>query len=216
MSATTPTARERLVAKVAFHSDRYEKDFLAELDAYRAEVLAEKAATPLIVRRFDCSVEPALEDENLELLVCCVAEDERPVALLLDDEARAKLAGLLGLAEGKGTGTTCGEPTPSRFTATPLDVDVFLRRNFAEDVYLRYQQVIGDLSVAEAARDARMGAAVRQVDGEPDMAELIREVVDEIDPRKGGGPYPAVLICSQHNGFGPCPGAPKCTPGGDR
>lgn len=38
---TNPTARERLVAKVTFHSDRYEADFMAELDAYRAEILAE-------------------------------------------------------------------------------------------------------------------------------------------------------------------------------
>jgi hypothetical protein len=61
-----------------------------------------------------------------------------------------------------------------------------------------------------------MGAALRQVGGEPSMAELVREVADEIDPRKGAGPYPAVLLCSQHNGFGPCPGAPKCTPDGGR
>ncbi|MFE9845832.1 hypothetical protein [Streptomyces goshikiensis] len=53
-------------------------------------------ADPLIVRRFDCSVEPDSEDENPELLVCCIAETGRPVALLLDNEARAKLAGLLG------------------------------------------------------------------------------------------------------------------------
>ncbi|MFD9569933.1 hypothetical protein ACFWBI_08825 [Streptomyces sp. NPDC059982] len=182
----------------------------------RAEVLAEEAATPLVVRRFDGSVEPALEDETPELLVCCVAEDGRPVALLLGDEARAKLAGLLGLAEGKGTGTTGGEPTPPRFTATPLQIDVFLRQHFAEDVYLRYQQVIGNLSVAEAARDARMDAALRQVEGEETMAEVIREIADFIDPRKNGGPYPSALICSQHNGFGPCPGAPKCTPDGAR
>ncbi|MFJ3170598.1 hypothetical protein ACIPJK_07410 [Streptomyces roseus] len=83
------------------------------IDEHRAEVLAEEAATPLVVRRFDCSVEPALEDERPELLVCCLAEGGRPVALLLDEEARAKLAGLLGLAEGKGTGTTGGEPTPA-------------------------------------------------------------------------------------------------------
>lgn len=36
---TNLTARERLVAKVSFPSDRYEADFLAELDAYRAEEL---------------------------------------------------------------------------------------------------------------------------------------------------------------------------------
>lgn len=116
--------------------------------------------------------------------------------------------------EGKGTGTTGGEPTPpSRFMATPLDVDVFLRQNFAEDVYLRYQQVIGNISVSQAARDARMDAALRQVEGEESMAEMMREVADFIDPRKSGGPYPAALLCSQHNGFGPCPGAPQCGPG---
>lgn len=110
---------------------------------------------------------------------------------------------------------SAAEPNPpSRFAATPLDVDVFLRQHFAEDVYLRYQQVIGNLSVAEAARDARMDAALRQVEGEESMAEVIREIADFIDPRKSGGPYPSQLICSQHNGFGPCPGAPKCTPGG--
>lgn len=81
-------------------------------EEHRMEVLAEEARTPLVVRRFDSSLEPALEDERPELLVCCIAEDGRPVALLLDDEARAKLAGLLGL--GKGTGTT-GEPTPADF-----------------------------------------------------------------------------------------------------
>ncbi|MCY0917036.1 hypothetical protein OS965_02445 [Streptomyces sp. H27-G5] len=51
---------------------------------------------PLEVRRFDCSIEPAIEDETPELLVCCTAEDGRPVALLLDDAARAKLVSLLG------------------------------------------------------------------------------------------------------------------------
>lgn len=66
---------------------------------------------PLIVRRFDTSIEPDRECGETEMVVCCIAEGGRPVALLLDDEARDKLAGLLGL--GKGTGTTGGEPTPA-------------------------------------------------------------------------------------------------------
>lgn len=66
------------------------------IDDHRAEVLAEAAATPLIVRRVDCSVEPDRDSGETEMVVCCVAEDGRPVALLLDDETRAKLAGLLG------------------------------------------------------------------------------------------------------------------------
>ncbi|MCX5197183.1 hypothetical protein OOK31_25350 [Streptomyces sp. NBC_00249] len=115
MSDTAPSARERLVAKVTFHSERYEADFLAELDAYRAEVLAEEARTPLIARRFDTSIEPDRESGETEMLVCAVAEDGRPVALLLDSEARAKLAALLGLTEGKGTGS--GEPTPAPWRA---------------------------------------------------------------------------------------------------
>lgn len=67
---------------------------------------------PLIVRRFDYSVEPDRDCGETEMLVCCVAEDGRPVALLLDDEARAKLGRWVGCdcEQGKGTGTT-GEPT---------------------------------------------------------------------------------------------------------
>ncbi|WP_328962928.1 hypothetical protein [Streptomyces virginiae] len=51
---------------------------------------------PLIVRRFDCSIEPDRYCGETEMLVCTVAEDGRPVALLLDDETRAKLLGWLG------------------------------------------------------------------------------------------------------------------------
>ncbi|MGW1939011.1 hypothetical protein [Streptomyces goshikiensis] len=54
------------------------------------------SATPLVVRRVDCSIEPDRESGETEMVVCCVAEDGRQVALLLDDESRAKLAGLLG------------------------------------------------------------------------------------------------------------------------
>ncbi|MGW2582980.1 hypothetical protein ACWCYZ_16865 [Streptomyces virginiae] len=56
---------------------------------------------PLIVRRFDTSIEPDREAGETEMVVCAVAEDGRPVALLLDDNARAKLAGLIG-ASGPG------------------------------------------------------------------------------------------------------------------
>lgn len=52
---------------------------------------------PLIVRRVDCYIEPDRACGETELTVCCIAEDGSPVALLLDDAARAKLAGLLGI-----------------------------------------------------------------------------------------------------------------------
>lgn len=71
----------------------------------------------------------------------------------------------------------------NRFTATPAEVDDHLRHRLCEDTYLTYQQVIGARAVAEA--------------GSEDSC---------------CGPYPAVLLCSRHDGFGPCPGAPWCTP----
>lgn len=60
-------------------------------------------AEPLIVRRFDTSIEPDRACGETEMVVCAVAEDGRPVALLLDDETRDKLAGLLGLGPRAGT-----------------------------------------------------------------------------------------------------------------
>lgn len=95
---------------------------------------------------------------------------------------------------------------PGRFDATPAEVDRHLRRILAEDTYLRYQQVIGNLAVSEAAKDLRMEHAAREADAE------WMDAADHIDPAKGGGHYPSQLLCSQHNGFGPCPGAPRCTP----
>ncbi|GAQ75868.1 MULTISPECIES: hypothetical protein [Streptomyces] len=40
----------------------------------------------------------------------------------------------------------------------------------------------------------------------------MRRASELIDPAEDGGPNPSQLQCSQHNGFGPCPGAPYCTP----
>lgn len=87
---------------------------------------------------------------------------------------------------------------PARFDATPAEVDQHLRRILAEDVYLAYQQAIGARAVAEAAGELR------------DEDFLL--AADAIDPAENRGPYPAQLLCSQHDGFGHCPGAPTCTP----
>ncbi|GHA01208.1 hypothetical protein ACFOOM_12330 [Streptomyces echinoruber] len=93
---------------------------------------------------------------------------------------------------------------PSRFDATPTEIDQHLRRILAEDTYLRYQQAIGN----QAAQDVR--ATVRpEMKGIDQTARYVS--ADEIDPLKGGGPYPSQLLCSQHDGFGPCPSAPACT-----
>lgn len=87
------SAAEHLVEAIAFGCTRNDHDHIGD---HRREVLA--AAEPLIVRRVDCSIEPDRESGETQMLVCCIAEDGRPVALLLDDEARAKLRGLLGPA----------------------------------------------------------------------------------------------------------------------
>ncbi|MFI6249013.1 hypothetical protein [Streptomyces sp. NPDC051016] len=101
-------------------------------------------------------------------------------------------------------------PLPGRFDATAAEVDQHLRRILAEDRYLLYQQAIGARSVAEAVDETR------STDLPDDYIDLfdngVRWSGDLVDPAKGGGPYPSRLQCSQHGGFGPCPGAPECTP----
>ncbi|MGW9249710.1 hypothetical protein [Streptomyces badius] len=53
--------------------------------------LREEQADPLIVSRFDTSIEPAPEEDPV-LIVGAVADNGRPVALLLDLENRSKVA----------------------------------------------------------------------------------------------------------------------------
>ncbi|MEU8907003.1 hypothetical protein [Streptomyces mirabilis] len=104
---------------------------------------------------------------------------------------------------------------PSRFQATPAEVDQHLRRILAEDTYLRYQQAIGGMAVTEAAKDARDRVDGADIPGSPVSSDYVKghlDGADYIDPAKDGGPYPSELQCSQHDGFGPCPGAPGCTP----
>lgn len=101
-----------------------------------------------------------------------------------------------------------GTDRPSRFSATPAEIDRYLRRILAADTYLAYQRVIGNLAVKEAAEDLRMDYAARVIGSRPGWVDA----ADHIDPGKGGGHYPSRLLCSLHDGFGPCPGAPTCTP----
>ncbi|MFJ4418219.1 hypothetical protein [Streptomyces sp. NPDC088925] len=49
-----------------------------------------RAPEPLVVSRFDVAMEPAPEEEPV-LTIGCIAEDGRPVALLLDPETRRKV-----------------------------------------------------------------------------------------------------------------------------
>ena len=106
-------------------------------------------------------------------------------------------------------------PLPGRFDATPVDVDQHLRRILAEDAYLRYQQAIGGAAVTEAAQDLRDCVDGADIPGSPVSTDYVKgqlDGADYIDPAKDGGRYPSQLQCSQHDGFGPCLGAPRCTP----
>jgi hypothetical protein len=111
------------------------------------------------------------------------------------DEARAELA-----------------KRPNRYRATPAEVDWFLRKILTEDTLLNYQRAIGNRAVEEAAKDQRADTNLRQLEGEQELATYGRELADLIDPLKDGGHYPSQLLCAKHNGFNPCPGAPRCTP----
>ncbi|MFI5973553.1 hypothetical protein [Streptomyces sp. NPDC051452] len=95
---------------------------------------------------------------------------------------------------------------PGRFDATPAEVDQHLRRILAEDRVLLYQQAIGGAAAHEAAEDLMTEYRTKERDQAWAFASA------HIDPAEGGGPYPSQFQCSQHDGFGPCPGAPRCTP----
>lgn len=95
---------------------------------------------------------------------------------------------------------------PGRFDASPAEVDQHLRRILADGTHLRYQQAIGGAAVHEAADDLMTEYRTK----ERDQAWVWASA--HIDPAQDGGPYPSQLQCSRHDGFGPCPGAPDCTP----
>lgn len=84
----------------------------------------------------------------------------------------------------------------SRFSVTPSEVHRFLSTRLAEDVHLRYQQAVGGRAVEEAAKDIRMEAAKldAMLGTKTETASTMRNTADEIDPLKGGGPYPSELI----------------------
>jgi hypothetical protein len=84
---------------------------------------------------------------------------------------------------------------PSRFHATPAQIDAFLREHFAEDTLLRHQWAIGDAAAHEAADDI-----TRRADEKFDLGvsskwhDGMHDAADWIDPAKDGGHYPSVLV----------------------
>jgi hypothetical protein len=88
---------------------------------------------------------------------------------------------------------TGGHTGPSRFHATPAEIDAFLRQHLAEDTLLRYQQAIGNRAAEEAAKDIRCAIAVRSLDPTR-LALSAKEAADYIDPVRGGGHWPSALV----------------------
>jgi hypothetical protein len=87
---------------------------------------------------------------------------------------------------------------PSRFRATPAQLDAFLREHFAEDTLLRYQWAIGDAAAHQAAEEIRADAQKRY-DRDYSDNRVFRQqgadaAADLIDPAKDGGHYPSVLV----------------------
>jgi hypothetical protein len=141
--------------------------------------------------------------------------------LIIDWLSRWEWATVAVIASWVARAATAREPVPpvalpSRFDASPAEVDQHLRRILAEDTYLRYQQAIGGAAVHEAAKDITNDSWSRRDQfgryEREDYEAGMRKASELVDPAEDGGPYPSQLLCSQHDGFGPCPGAPRCTP----
>lgn len=106
--------------------------------------------------------------------------------------------------------TTPSPGLPSRFTATPAEVDAYLRTILAEDTYLRYQRAIGDAVLDEIQTSGKAFRAGQEAEHAKHvylagMDDVLQAIWDDRY-------YPSQLLCSKHNGFGPCKGAPWCTP----
>ncbi|MVO84133.1 hypothetical protein GPA10_04950 [Streptomyces sp. p1417] len=82
LAAEVETLRARVEELVRQRDDLLVEDALAER--------AREGEEPLVVSRFDTAIEPAPEEEPV-LTIGAIAEDGRPVALLLDVETRAKV-----------------------------------------------------------------------------------------------------------------------------
>ena len=84
---------------------------------------------------------------------------------------------------------------PSRFTATPAEVDAHLRTILAEDTYLRFQQEIGAHALTETVEDVQTIRAAADNEGlyNASWREGWDDVIDRIDPDRNG-PCPTKLI----------------------
>jgi hypothetical protein len=84
---------------------------------------------------------------------------------------------------------------PSRFTATPAEVDAYLRTVLAENTYLRFQQEIGAQALGEVVEDAQKVRASADNDGlyNADWREGWDDAIERVDPDLCG-PAPSTLV----------------------
>jgi hypothetical protein len=94
---------------------------------------------------------------------------------------------------------------PSRFSATPEDIDAFLHQEFAEDTLLKFYQWVGQHAVFEAVVDGQ-GVQLDEPEGhtiKPQWREAWLEgksaVLNRIDYTEDGGPYPTKLPVGHPN-----------------
>jgi hypothetical protein len=87
------------------------------------------------------------------------------------------------------------EARPSRFHATPAQIDAYLRTILAEDTHLRYQQAIGEHALAEAIEDAATVRASADSEGlyNANWREGWDDAISRVDPDQNG-PTPSTLI----------------------
>ncbi len=81
-------------------------------------------------------------------------------------------------------------PVPSRYSATPVELDAYLSTILCEDTKLRLYQWVGEHAVREAVADGRLAA--ERCLKENEERDLL-EYFDEIDPAKGPVAYPSQL-----------------------
>lgn len=114
-----------------------------------------------------------------------MSADELALRLLTSREHLARTEAERLLVEVRAVGR------PSRFRATPAEIDQFLREHFAEDRIQLYQWAIGDAAAHEAAEEQRVEFGEISAQGRRGGWHGVQ---DFIDTAKGAGHYPSELI----------------------
>lgn len=93
---------------------------------------------------------------------------------------------------------------PSRFNATPAQVDAYLRTILAEDTYLRFQQAIGEHAITQTVDDTNAVRVAADNEGLYNNAwrEGWDDFRDRVDPDQNAS-YPVALVSLEDPHDGP-------------